>query len=47
MSKEDYYKLLGVDKNASVDEIKKAYRKLAVKYHPDKGGTKDDEKKLK
>ena len=31
----DYYKVLGVDKKASVDQIKKAYRKLARKYHPD------------
>ncbi len=31
----DYYKILGVDKNASRDDIKKAFRKLARKYHPD------------
>ena len=35
MSK-DYYKVLGVDKNASEDEIKKAYRKKAMEFHPDK-----------
>lgn len=43
----DPYKTLGVDKNASDADIKKAYRRLALKYHPDKGGTKEDEKKFK
>ena len=46
MSKRDYYEVLGIGKTASADEIKKAFRKLAIEHHPDRGGQEDKFKEI-
>ena len=42
----DYYKVLGVNESSSQDDIKKAYRKLSLKHHPDRGGDEEQFKKI-
>jgi molecular chaperone DnaJ len=46
MNKRDYYEVLGLDKNATQSDIKKAYRRLAKEKHPDSGGSEDEFKEI-
>jgi molecular chaperone DnaJ len=46
-TKRDYYQILGISKNSTTDEIKRAFRRLAMQYHPDKNKAPDAEQKFK